>query len=97
MFEALRAKLDTSLKAGQGETIYEVGVGAMQDEPGLAGVGSVTHVCVFVRVSLGAKILPFRPMSRRSTFRAIFSRWNLPSIGRIRGVHRHAAISRRRL
>ena len=38
MFEALRAKLDTSLKAGQGETIYEVGVGANQDEPGLAGV-----------------------------------------------------------
>ena len=38
MFEALRVKLDTSLKAGQGETIYEVGVGVNQDEPGLAGV-----------------------------------------------------------
>jgi len=35
MFEALRLKLDNSLKAGQGETIYEVGVGVTQDEPGL--------------------------------------------------------------
>lgn len=35
MFEALRLKLDASLKAGQGETIFEVGVGLTPDEPGL--------------------------------------------------------------
>lgn len=35
MFEELRLKLNQMLKAGQGETIFEVGVGVTQDEPGL--------------------------------------------------------------
>jgi len=41
-FEALRVRLDTQLKAGQGETVFEVGVGVSKDpsagnEPGLLG------------------------------------------------------------